>query len=68
MDADVALFHAATALSDNGVTMTSGGRVLAVVATGDNMADARARVYENAARVSFPGMMYRTDIALREVS
>ncbi len=68
MDADVALFHAATALSDNGVTMTSGGRVLAVVATGDNMADARARVYENAARVSFSGMMYRTDIALREVS
>ena len=66
-DADVALFHAATALSDKGGTMTSGGRVLAVVATGNSIADARDRVYDNVARVSFPGMMYRTDIALREV-
>jgi phosphoribosylamine--glycine ligase len=66
-DAGVALFHAATALSDNGGTMTSGGRVLAVVATGNSISDARDRVYDNVARVSFPGMMYRTDIALREV-
>ena len=66
-DADVALFHAGTVLSDNGGAMTSGGRVLAVVATGSSIADARDHVYENVARVSFPGMMYRTDIALREV-
>ncbi len=66
-DADVALFHAATALSDDGDTMTSGGRVLAVVATGNSIADAREHVYDNVARVSFQGMMYRTDIGLREV-
>ena len=67
-DPDVAFFHAGTALSDNGDTITSGGRVLAVVATGNSIADARDRVYENVARVSFPGMTYRTDIALREVT
>ncbi|MBE9506389.1 MAG: phosphoribosylamine--glycine ligase, partial [Chloroflexi bacterium] len=67
-DADVALFHAGTALSDSGGTITNGGRVLAVVATGNSIADARGRVYGNVARVSFPGMMYRSDIALREVA
>ncbi len=67
-DADVALFHAGTAFNDNGGVVTHGGRVLAVVATGDDIADARNRVYQNVARVSFPGMMYRNDIALREVA
>ena len=35
--------------------------------TGKSMAEARERVYAHVARVYFPGAMYRTDIALREV-
>ena len=42
---------------------TAGGRVLDVTALGDDIADARRRAYEAVARISWPGMHYRTDIA-----
>ena len=64
---DVTVFHAGTRLDESGRVVTAGGRVLNVVATGESMAEARERVYAHVARVSFPGAMYRTDIALREV-
>ncbi|MBN1855896.1 MAG: phosphoribosylamine--glycine ligase [Dehalococcoidia bacterium] len=68
VDKDVAVFHAGTTLgSDGTTTITNGGRVLAVVGTGDTISSARQRAYDNVARVSFEGMMYRKDIALREV-
>ncbi|MCK5213195.1 MAG: phosphoribosylamine--glycine ligase, partial [Dehalococcoidia bacterium] len=53
---------------DGKTVLTNGGRVLSVVATGNTIADARQRIYDNVARVSFEGMMYRKDIALREVA
>ena len=69
IDEDVAVFHAGTSLGSDGKTvLTNGGRVLSVVATGNTIADARQRIYDNVARVSFEGMMYRKDIALREVA
>jgi phosphoribosylamine-glycine ligase len=40
---------------------------LTIAATGRAMAEARARAYANVERVSFEGMYYRKDIALREV-
>jgi len=64
----VAVFHAGTRLDDSGRTVTDGGRVLNVVATGETMAEARERAYDGVAMISFADMMYRTDIALREVS
>lgn len=64
---DATVFHAGTTLRD-GEVVTNGGRVMAVVATGPTMAEARERVYANVPRISFRGMMYRSDIALREVS
>jgi phosphoribosylamine--glycine ligase len=44
--------------------VTAGGRVLNVTATGATVADARARAYEAAALMSWPGVQHRTDIAV----
>jgi len=65
IDDDVHVFHAGTRLAD-GVPVTAGGRVLTVTARGHTLAEARARVYDNVARLHFPGMHFRRDIALRE--
>ena len=67
-DSDVVVFHAGTRLDAAGRILTDGGRVLNIVATGETIAEARDRVYGCVARVSFTDMMYRTDIARREVS
>ncbi len=48
--------------------VTSGGRVLTLVACGPTMAEAREKVYRNVDQVRFRGRHYRTDIALRELS
>ena len=63
----VEVFHAGTALDDEGRVVTAGGRVLSVVARGRDLAEARAIAYDNVARISFEGGFYRRDIALREV-
>jgi phosphoribosylamine--glycine ligase len=57
------VFHAGTALHD-GKLVTSSGRVLAVTATGDDVAAARSLAYDAAGRISFEGMQRRGDIAL----
>jgi phosphoribosylamine--glycine ligase len=57
------VFHAGTALHE-GALVTSGGRVLAVTATGDDLAAARSLAYDAADRISFEGMQLRGDIAL----
>lgn len=58
--------HAGTA-SFNGETVTAGGRVLAVVALGDNLAEARQAAYAGVREISWEGAQYRTDIALAAV-
>jgi phosphoribosylamine--glycine ligase len=58
----VAVFHGGTTASE-GRVLTSGGRVLAVTATGADLSEARSRAYEACALISFDGMWYRTDIA-----
>jgi len=58
----VEVFHAGTKLVDGQVT-TNGGRVLTVSATGPDLAAARDRAYAAAARISWPGLHYRRDIA-----
>ncbi|MBI4729276.1 MAG: phosphoribosylamine--glycine ligase [Acidobacteria bacterium] len=60
----VQVFHAGTARRD-GRTVTAGGRVLAVSALGHDLAEARERAYDAAARIEFEGRHYRTDIAAR---
>ena len=44
---------------------TSGGRVLAVTAVGDSLAEARDRAYQGVGLISFDGAQSRTDIAQR---
>jgi phosphoribosylamine--glycine ligase len=65
---DLLVFHAGTKLGDDGKVYTNGGRVLTVVGTGKNMAEARAKVYRNITNIYFKGCHYRRDIALREIS
>jgi len=64
MDKDIMVFHAGTKLGEKGEVLTSGGRVLAVVARGKSLAEAREKVYNNISRIKFEGCHYRKDIAL----
>ncbi|HEY7661235.1 MAG TPA: phosphoribosylamine--glycine ligase [Actinomycetota bacterium] len=61
-DAGATVFHSGTA-ERGGRVVTAGGRVLSVTATGASVAEARERAYEACARISFPGMHHRTDVA-----
>ena len=58
----VHVIQAGTALRD-GALVTAGGRVLAVVGTGGDLAAARAAAYDGVALVDFDGAQHRTDIA-----
>ncbi|QZY28862.1 phosphoribosylamine--glycine ligase [Nocardioides coralli] len=60
----VHVIHAGTALRD-GDLVTAGGRVLAVVATGADVATARETAYAGVAALDFEGAQHRTDIARR---
>lgn len=63
VDKDIMVFHAGTK-PESGQVLTSGGRVLSVVATGRTIAEAREKVYKNIPRIRFEGCHYRKDIAL----
>jgi phosphoribosylamine--glycine ligase len=64
VDNDILVFHAGTKEGASaGQVLTSGGRVLTVVATGKNLAEAREKVYHNITRIHFEGCHYRKDIA-----
>ena len=57
------VFHAGTA-RQQGRVVTNGGRVVAVTGRGETVAAARCVAYAAAEQISFPGVRYRTDIAL----
>jgi phosphoribosylamine--glycine ligase len=63
---DAVVFHAGT-VTQNGVTTTSGGRVLCVTALGDTVRGAQHLAYQQLQRIAFDGMQYRTDIGHRAV-
>jgi phosphoribosylamine--glycine ligase len=67
VDKDVLVFHAGTRSGSDRVIYTDGGRVLAVVGVGQDMAEAREKVYHNISSIYFEGCYYRKDIALREI-
>jgi phosphoribosylamine--glycine ligase len=64
LDKDIVVFHAGTKAGAKGEILTSGGRVLTVMARGKSLAEARERVYANIPRIQFEGCHYRKDIAL----
>lgn len=59
---DGIVFHAGTALDDKGRVVTSGGRVLATVAFGDDIPGAAAKSYEMLDKITFEGKYNRRDI------
>ena len=61
---DIILCHAGTSLKD-GKLVTSGGRVLGVVAKGMDIEDARKKVYAAAEKIYFDKMYYRKDIGIK---
>ena len=60
----VSIAHAATARDGDGFVST-GGRVLSVIARGADFTDARRRVYMALDRITLDGSHFRTDIAER---
>ncbi len=61
---DVIVFHAATK-KQNKDYLTTGGRVLNVVALGNDLAQAKDRVYRAIEKISFEKMYFRRDIGWR---
>ncbi|WP_437287938.1 phosphoribosylamine--glycine ligase [Sorangium sp. So ce406] len=55
--------HAGTAERD-GAIVTAGGRVLAVTAAGDSLAEARERAFRAASAIDFDGKVLRRDIGV----
>lgn len=60
----VKVFHAGTAMKDHQL-LTSGGRVLGVTASGEDLAAAIQRAYLAAGKIQFEGMQYRRDIGAK---
>jgi len=58
----VTVFHAGTGFNPDGELITTGGRVLGVVALGKNFEQARERAYEACGCINFEGKFYRSDI------
>ncbi len=61
------VLHAGTALAADGTVVSSGGRVLAVTAVGEDLEAARRTAYERVAGVRLADAHWRTDIALAAV-
>jgi phosphoribosylamine--glycine ligase len=59
----VMVLHAGTTRDGAGRVVSSGGRVLAVTATGSDLTAARVAAYEAVGHIRLPGAQVRTDIA-----
>ena len=62
---NVTVYHAGTAVNDEGELVTSGGRVLDVTALGETFEAARDLAYEACDKIAFEGKTLRRDIGLR---
>jgi phosphoribosylamine--glycine ligase len=63
----VNVFHSGTAKRGSDI-VTAGGRVLTVVASGNDYKSAIDRAYEATAKISFDGMHYRKDIGAKALT
>ncbi|NLC09842.1 MAG: phosphoribosylamine--glycine ligase, partial [Gammaproteobacteria bacterium] len=63
---DGKVFHAGTRLED-GKVINSGGRVLCATALGETVAEAQAKAYNLAEKISWKGSFYRKDIGYRAI-
>ncbi len=60
----VKIFHAGTRLQDH-LLLTSGGRVMGVTATAQDLPSAIQRAYAGVSKLQFEGMQYRRDIGAK---
>jgi phosphoribosylamine---glycine ligase len=63
---DVLVFHAGTRRTEDGALVTAGGRVLAVTALAQTVAEAAERSRAAAERIEFEGRHFRRDIGWHE--
>ena len=61
------VFHAGTAEKDGNI-VTSGGRVLCVVALGDSVTEAQKKAYQAVDKITWDKVYYRTDIGHRAIA
>ena len=64
MDSVDNMVFVAGAKLENGKLLTNGGRVINVVAIGDNLEEARAKAYSDAEKVNFEKKYFRKDIGV----
>ncbi|MDC0149239.1 phosphoribosylamine--glycine ligase, partial [Rhodospirillales bacterium] len=64
---DVMVFHAGTALDDDGQLVSNGGRVLGVTALGDTVEDAQKLAYKAVDTIDWPKGFCRRDIGWRAI-
>jgi phosphoribosylamine---glycine ligase len=64
---ELVVFHAGTKACEGGVA-TNGGRVLGVTALGDCVQSAIDLAYRGVAKISWPGMHYRSDIGSKAIN
>ena len=62
---NVTVYHAGTAVNENGEVVTAGGRVIDVTALGATFEQARNLAYEACEKIQFEGKTLRHDIGLR---
>jgi phosphoribosylamine--glycine ligase len=68
LPAGVDILHAGTKRNADGVLVTSGGRVLSVVATAPTLRAALANAYRACDRIQIPGAHFRRDIGARQLA
>ncbi|UDQ99152.1 phosphoribosylamine--glycine ligase [Lentisphaerota bacterium WC36G] len=59
------VFHAGTAFAEDGSIINTGGRVLGVTATGNDIKTAINKAYKAVEKINWDGSFYRKDIAYR---
>ena len=64
----VEVFHAGTSRSADGSFIATGGRVLGITATAEDLKSALARCYDALDRIEWEGMQYRRDIGRRALA
>ena len=67
LEQEIVVFHAGTTIKD-GKTVTNGGRVLGVSATGNTLEKTLGKAYKAIEKISFEGMQYRKDIGKKALS
>lgn len=67
IDSAVHVYHAGTALDQDGNCVTNGGRVLFLSAKGASLEEAKQKVYEEIKKVDSDALFYRSDIGHRVI-